>query len=163
MTSVRICILLGFLATSAMAFHLEFRELDLQESGGNETGKDLWRFEEKVDGQLPGVCWACKWIVNKVKKSLPRDNSEKQVHDLLFTPCFKHMDALWIFAWSLMFYFSHQNEVRDKLHRVCDKIGFLKSLCKKFVTKTIDILVEELSTTDDAKTICVKVRACSSK
>uniref|UniRef100_A0A8C9QVQ5 Saposin B-type domain-containing protein n=2 Tax=Scleropages formosus TaxID=113540 RepID=A0A8C9QVQ5_SCLFO len=133
MTSVRICILLGFLATSAMAFHLEFRELDLQESGGNETGKDLWRFEEKVDGQLPGVCWACKWIVNKVKKSLPRDNSEKQ------------------------------NEVRDKLHRVCDKIGFLKSLCKKFVTKTIDILVEELSTTDDAKTICVKVRACSSK
>uniref|UniRef100_A0A8C9QSQ2 Saposin B-type domain-containing protein n=1 Tax=Scleropages formosus TaxID=113540 RepID=A0A8C9QSQ2_SCLFO len=96
-----------------------------------QTGKDLWRFEEKVDGQLPGICWACKWIVNKVKESLPRDNSETQ------------------------------NEIKNKLLLVCDNIGFLRFLCKAFLSKSLDVLVEELSTTDSANTICINVQACS--
>ncbi|KAL4593245.1 non-pathogenic pore-forming peptide-like, partial [Arapaima gigas] len=97
------------------------------------TRKDLWRFDGEDEEQLPGICWVCKWIVNKVKKTLPRDNSEKQ------------------------------DEVKNKLLRVCDKIGFVKSVCKKFVSRSIDVLVEELSTNDDAKTTCVNLKACSHK
>lgn len=53
-----------------------------------------------------------------------------------------------------------QDEVKKKLENICDRIGFLKSLCRKFVNKYTDTLVEELSTTDDAKTICINIGVC---
>ncbi|XP_048046948.1 antimicrobial peptide NK-lysin-like [Megalobrama amblycephala] len=53
-----------------------------------------------------------------------------------------------------------QDEIKKKLSMVCDQIGFLKSLCRKFVNKYTDTLVEELSTTDDARTICVNISVC---
>ncbi|XP_029317047.1 uncharacterized protein LOC115027710 [Cottoperca gobio] len=82
-------------------------------------------------GKLPGVCWACKWALNKVKKVAGRNATVEKL--------------------------------TSKLKVVCDQIGLLKSLCRKFVTKHLAELIEELTTTDDVKTICVYTRACKSK
>ncbi|XP_051246575.1 NK-lysin tandem duplicate 4 isoform X1 [Dicentrarchus labrax] len=82
-------------------------------------------------GKLPGLCWACKWALKKVKKVMgPNATAENM------TP---------------------------KLLAVCDQIGLLKSLCRKFVKKHLGELIEELTTTDDVKTICVNTGACKPK
>uniref|UniRef100_A0A8C2J654 Saposin B-type domain-containing protein n=1 Tax=Cyprinus carpio TaxID=7962 RepID=A0A8C2J654_CYPCA len=52
------------------------------------------------------------------------------------------------------------DDIKKKLGMVCDETGFLKSLCRKFVNEYKDTLVEELSTTDDARTICVNIGVC---
>uniref|UniRef100_A0A3P9HSL8 Saposin B-type domain-containing protein n=1 Tax=Oryzias latipes TaxID=8090 RepID=A0A3P9HSL8_ORYLA len=54
-------------------------------------------------------------------------------------------------------------KIKSQLLNVCDKIGLLRSQCKKFVAKNLDVLTEELTTTDDVRTICVNVRACRPK
>ncbi|XP_076605126.1 antimicrobial peptide NK-lysin-like [Chaetodon auriga] len=82
-------------------------------------------------GRLPGVCWACKWALNKVKKVMgPNATAES---------------------------------VTSKLKSVCNEIGLLKSLCRKFVKVHLGELIEELSTTDDVRTICVNTGACKPK
>uniref|UniRef100_A0A3B4GUN2 Saposin B-type domain-containing protein n=1 Tax=Pundamilia nyererei TaxID=303518 RepID=A0A3B4GUN2_9CICH len=81
--------------------------------------------------QLPGKCWACKWILNKVKK-LAGPNATAE-------------------------------SLKSKLLSVCDGIGLLKSLCRKFVKVHLGELIEELTTTDDVRTICVNTGACKSK
>ncbi|XP_006798625.2 antimicrobial peptide NK-lysin-like [Neolamprologus brichardi] len=85
----------------------------------------------EVSMGLPGKCWACKWIVNKVKKLAgPNPTAES---------------------------------LKSKLLSVCDGIGLLKSLCRKFVKVHLGELIEELTTTDDVRTICVNMGACKSK
>uniref|UniRef100_A0A3Q2NPA0 Antimicrobial peptide NK-lysin n=1 Tax=Fundulus heteroclitus TaxID=8078 RepID=A0A3Q2NPA0_FUNHE len=69
---------------------------------------------------IPGICWGCKWALNRVKKVLGKNSTVQ-------------------------------------LKSVCDKIGLLKSKCKKFVDKNLGVLVEELTTTDDVRTICVNL------
>ncbi|XP_076013667.1 antimicrobial peptide NK-lysin-like [Genypterus blacodes] len=81
--------------------------------------------------KLPGLCWACKWALNKVKKELS-DNSTVE-------------------------------QVSSKLKGVCNQIGLLKSKCRSFVQKRLEELVEELTTTDDVRTICVNMKACKPK
>uniref|UniRef100_A0A3P8Q6D5 Saposin B-type domain-containing protein n=1 Tax=Astatotilapia calliptera TaxID=8154 RepID=A0A3P8Q6D5_ASTCA len=72
--------------------------------------------------QLPGKCWACKWILNKVKKLAgPKATAES---------------------------------LKSKLLSICDEIGLLKSLCRKFVKVHLEELIEELTT------ICVNMGAC---
>ncbi|KAL3968861.1 hypothetical protein ACER0C_028818 [Sarotherodon galilaeus] len=91
--------------------------------------------EEDVDMEvsmgasgLPGKCWACKWILNKMKKFAgPNATAES---------------------------------LKSKLLSVCDEIGLLKPLCRKFVKAHLDELIEELTTTDDVRTICVNTGAC---
>lgn len=81
--------------------------------------------------KLPGLCWACKWALNKVKKVIgPNVTAEK---------------------------------VKSKLLPVCNEIGLLKSLCQKFVKKHLAELIEELTTSDDVRTICVNTGACKPK
>ncbi|KAL0969559.1 hypothetical protein UPYG_G00229090 [Umbra pygmaea] len=58
---------------------------------------------------------------------------------------------------------SSNDQVKGKLLSVCDQIGFVKSLCKSLVKKHLWVLVEELSTTDDVRTICVNIKACKPK
>ncbi len=53
-----------------------------------------------------------------------------------------------------------QDDIKKMLGGVCDEIGFLKSLCRLLVNKYTDTLVEELSTTDNARTICVHIGIC---
>lgn len=50
--------------------------------------------------------------------------------------------------------------VKQKLLSVCDQIGLLKSLCRKFVKGHLGELIEELTTNDDVTTICVNSKAC---
>ncbi|KAI9515848.1 hypothetical protein NQZ68_020376 [Dissostichus eleginoides] len=82
-------------------------------------------------GKLPGVCWACKWALNKVKKAVGRNATVEKL--------------------------------KSKLTAVCNEIGLLKSLCRKFVKSRLSDLIEELTTTDDVRTICVNTKACKSK
>ncbi|KAG7328345.1 hypothetical protein KOW79_008289 [Hemibagrus wyckioides] len=52
--------------------------------------------------------------------------------------------------------------IKEKVMKVCDSIGFLRGVCRKFITKYLDTLTEELSTTDDPKTICQNIGICKS-
>ncbi|XP_034419288.1 NK-lysin tandem duplicate 4 isoform X2 [Cyclopterus lumpus] len=69
--------------------------------------------------KLPGLCWACKWALNK--------------------------------------------NLTLKFMSICKQIGLLKPLCIKFVKTHLAELVEEFTTTDDVKTICVNTAACKPK
>ncbi|XP_034419287.1 NK-lysin tandem duplicate 4 isoform X1 [Cyclopterus lumpus] len=81
--------------------------------------------------KLPGLCWACKWALNKVKKSIgPNATAEN---------------------------------LTLKFMSICKQIGLLKPLCIKFVKTHLAELVEEFTTTDDVKTICVNTAACKPK
>ncbi|XP_029972526.1 antimicrobial peptide NK-lysin-like [Salarias fasciatus] len=82
-------------------------------------------------GGLPGICWACKWALKKVKKVVG-DNATAAA-------------------------------LRSRLLSVCNEIGLLKTACRSFVKKNLGELIEELTTTDDVKTICINVRACKPK
>uniref|UniRef100_A0A667WXD8 NK-lysin tandem duplicate 4 n=1 Tax=Myripristis murdjan TaxID=586833 RepID=A0A667WXD8_9TELE len=93
----------------------------------NLDDADLVEEEIPVAGKLPGICWACKWALNKVKKAAGNNATA---------------------------------EVKIIILLLCDQIGFLKSLCRKFVKKNLSVLIEELSTTDDVRTICVNLKAC---
>ncbi|MED6294229.1 hypothetical protein CHARACLAT_018864 [Characodon lateralis] len=53
--------------------------------------------------------------------------------------------------------------IQSKLKVVCNELGLLKSKCQKFVNKYLGVLIEELTTTDDVKTICVNTGACKAK
>ncbi|KAM7403166.1 hypothetical protein PAMA_003881 [Pampus argenteus] len=93
--------------------------------------------EEQVDteisveaGKLPGVCWACKWALEKVKKAVGSNATVEKI--------------------------------KSKLLNVCNQIGLLKRLCSKFVHRSLSLLIEELTTTDDVRTICVNAKACKS-
>ncbi|XP_056623085.1 antimicrobial peptide NK-lysin-like [Triplophysa dalaica] len=110
---------------SVCAVHWEIREVESSED------VDVMPADKMTKQKLPGVCWACNWVMRKVKKMIT-PNSTKE-------------------------------EIEKDLHAVCEKIGFLKSLCKSFVKKYLGTLVEDLSTTDGPKTICVNVGVCKSK
>ncbi|CAB1432485.1 unnamed protein product [Pleuronectes platessa] len=53
--------------------------------------------------------------------------------------------------------------VKSHLNSICNEIGLLKSTCRKFVKVHLGELIEELTTTDDVRTICVNTRACKPK
>ncbi|KAM4626006.1 antimicrobial peptide NK-lysin-like [Polymixia lowei] len=95
------------------------------------------QFEEEtsvdagMDQQLPGVCWACKWALNKVKKTCGRNATVQ--------------------------------ELKHGLSVVCDQMGFLKFICRILMKKNLETLIEELSTSDDVKTICINIKACKPK
>ncbi|XP_072221455.1 antimicrobial peptide NK-lysin [Leuresthes tenuis] len=79
----------------------------------------------------PGICWACKWALNKVKKMAGKNATVEKL--------------------------------KSTLLRVCNEIGHMKSTCNKFVKRYLPVLIEELTTTDDVRTICVNVKACKPK
>ncbi|KAJ0008989.1 hypothetical protein NQD34_016404 [Periophthalmus magnuspinnatus] len=87
--------------------------------------------EVSAEMKLPGVCWACKWALNKIKKKMG-NNATAEV-------------------------------IKSKLLSICNQIGLIKSLCQKFVQKNLEVLIEELTTTDDVRSICVNVKACKPK
>ncbi|XP_043118324.1 antimicrobial peptide NK-lysin-like [Puntigrus tetrazona] len=100
-------------------------EMPKEVSTGNEPEGGSGEIQTE---QLPGLCWACKWAMKKMKKQISNGATPE--------------------------------DIKNKLGVVCDEIGFLKSLCRKFVNKYTDTLVEELSTTDDARTICINITVC---
>ncbi|KAF7667504.1 hypothetical protein LDENG_00056360 [Lucifuga dentata] len=89
--------------------------------------------KEKIslEAELPGLCWVCKWSLNKVKKFASANATAE--------------------------------DLTSKLISICNKMGLLKSVCHTFVKKNLGELVEELTTTDDVRTICVNIKACKPK
>ncbi|RXN12164.1 antimicrobial peptide NK-lysin-like protein [Labeo rohita] len=118
---LRSIVLITLLITSVCALHLEMHKV-------KSTGNELEDIGETPAEQLPGVCWACKWTMKKLRGQITSSSTK--------------------------------NDIKNMLGMVCDEIGFLKYLCKTFVNKFMDVLIEELSTTDNARTICVNVGVC---
>lgn len=50
--------------------------------------------------------------------------------------------------------------LKSKLSSICKEAGFLKSKCRKFVARHLGEFIEELTTTDDVRTICINAKAC---
>nr|QDQ16868.1 NK-lysin antimicrobial peptide [Sinocrossocheilus bamaensis] len=118
---LRSIVLIALLISTVGALHWEMHK----ETTGNELQESSGEVQTE---QKPGMCWACKWAMKKLKKQISNGATPE--------------------------------DIKKKLEMVCDEIGFLKSLCRKFVNQYRDTLVEELSTTDDAKTICVNIGVC---
>uniref|UniRef100_A0A3Q2EHM7 Saposin B-type domain-containing protein n=1 Tax=Cyprinodon variegatus TaxID=28743 RepID=A0A3Q2EHM7_CYPVA len=53
-----------------------------------------------------------------------------------------------------------EERITTKLKVICNELGLLKSRCHRFVEKHLRVLVKELTTKDDVKTVCIKIRAC---
>ncbi|XP_041828204.1 NK-lysin tandem duplicate 4 [Melanotaenia boesemani] len=93
---------------------------------------DEERVEISVEARaLPGMCWGCKWALNRVKKIIGQNATAEKL--------------------------------KSKLNTVCNEIGLLKAACRKFVKTHLGELIEELTTTDDVRTICVNTGACKPK
>uniref|UniRef100_A0A8C1UGS1 Saposin B-type domain-containing protein n=1 Tax=Cyprinus carpio TaxID=7962 RepID=A0A8C1UGS1_CYPCA len=114
--------LISLLISSVCALHWKMQK---EESTGNELEEGS---VEMPSEQLPGLCWACKWAMGKLKSEINKGSTKDDIKNMLGT--------------------------------VCDGIGFLKYLCRMLVNKYMGTLIEELSTTDDARTICVHVGIC---
>ncbi|KAJ8333210.1 hypothetical protein SKAU_G00421060 [Synaphobranchus kaupii] len=56
-----------------------------------------------------------------------------------------------------------KEEIKKKLHNVCNKLHFVKGTCKKVVNKYLNKLADELLTSDGARTACVKIKLCKPK
>uniref|UniRef100_A0A3B3R4D1 Saposin B-type domain-containing protein n=1 Tax=Paramormyrops kingsleyae TaxID=1676925 RepID=A0A3B3R4D1_9TELE len=50
-------------------------------------------------------------------------------------------------------------QIKNLLTDTCNEIGFLRMICKHLLGKFIDVLVEEISTSDNVNTICAAVKA----
>uniref|UniRef100_A0A671LEP4 Saposin B-type domain-containing protein n=1 Tax=Sinocyclocheilus anshuiensis TaxID=1608454 RepID=A0A671LEP4_9TELE len=107
------------------AFFLTVCALHLEMHKAKSTGNELKEDSE----QLPGLCWACKWAMKKLRSEIP-------------------MAQLRL------------DDIKGMLGMVCDETGFLKYRCRMFVNKYMGTLIEELSTTDNARTICVNIGVC---
>uniref|UniRef100_A0A4W4GZW3 Saposin B-type domain-containing protein n=1 Tax=Electrophorus electricus TaxID=8005 RepID=A0A4W4GZW3_ELEEL len=130
--NILICVLF---ACSACAMHLEYLKIESAEDDLLNSVLDQYYESEGLSETLPKTgadpfCWACKWVVKKVKKHLIT-NAKAEV-------------------------------IKNKLLQVCDQIRLMKTKCKKMVTKYMDVLTDELSTTDDPQTVCINVGICKS-
>ncbi|TMS21755.1 hypothetical protein E3U43_015728 [Larimichthys crocea] len=182
------------------------------------------------DQAFPGSCYACRYIVSKVKRQAGRDHSKARIRCLMMGVCngfrsrfvrsackkvtrrYQYRLSNYIakngssrricarlrlcrksFSVNHTYNASLQNSklkctiwtvhgrnlkvnnddqeevemsmerVTSKLKTVCNEIGLLKEKCIKFVNGRFGELVEELTTTDDVRTICVNLKACKPK
>uniref|UniRef100_A0A3B3R1T0 Saposin B-type domain-containing protein n=1 Tax=Paramormyrops kingsleyae TaxID=1676925 RepID=A0A3B3R1T0_9TELE len=76
---------LSALAESAIVDRWEYREVYFQKI--NETSEDLQELEALLEEQLPGLCWACKWIVKKARKLIGDNKTPDRMRDVLNRVC----------------------------------------------------------------------------
>nr|XP_055028868.1 antimicrobial peptide NK-lysin-like [Misgurnus anguillicaudatus] len=119
-------IILSLLVSSAFALQWEIYRED---STGNEESSG--EVMVKMNQKLPGVCWACKWAIKKVKNKISNGVT--------------------------------QDAIKRQLASVCDQIGFLRSMCRGLVNKYTGVLIEEISTSDNAATICMNIGVCKKR
>ncbi|XP_029586515.1 antimicrobial peptide NK-lysin-like isoform X2 [Salmo trutta] len=98
------------------------------------------------------------------------DPDDQEVLEARPEKCMQQLKGTcWVCKWALnkvkksISTSSSQEELKQKLLSVCDNVGFLKSMCKGLVKKHLWVLIEELSTSDDVRTICVNIKACKPK
>uniref|UniRef100_A0A4W4H7C5 Saposin B-type domain-containing protein n=1 Tax=Electrophorus electricus TaxID=8005 RepID=A0A4W4H7C5_ELEEL len=85
----------------------------------------------------------------------------------LLTPEVKLPGACWACKWIIktlkrqLGTETNMDNIKIGLNQVfCDQIGFLKFLCKPLVSKYMDVLTEELSTTDNPAIACANIGIC---
>lgn len=103
------------------------------------------------------MCWACKWALKKVKKIIGNNVTSEVTYWTSKVQrggrsCWKEQQC--------DFFCPLCQVIKTKLMSICDQMGLLKSLCRKFVKGHLGVLIEELTTSDDVRTICVNTRAC---
>ncbi|KAF4084117.1 hypothetical protein AMELA_G00125060 [Ameiurus melas] len=121
----------SFFIGSACAMHIEYLKVDSA--------------EELLDGTL---------------------DSADQDEDLPMSKIQVFPGSCWACKWAMNNVKSHLGNnptvglIKAQLAEVCNSIGFLRGICKSIISKYLDTLVEELSTTDDSRTICVHIGIC---
>uniref|UniRef100_A0A8C1SGI6 Saposin B-type domain-containing protein n=1 Tax=Cyprinus carpio TaxID=7962 RepID=A0A8C1SGI6_CYPCA len=148
---LRSIILITLLISSVCALHLEMHKA---KSTGIELKEDS---VEMPSEQLPGLCWACKWAMGKLKSEITKGSTKVGNSTVSYTFTSSY-EANGLMLTQLVTFL--QDDIKNMLGTVCDGIGFLKYLCRMLVNKYMGTLIEELSTTDDARTICVHVGIC---
>uniref|UniRef100_A0A3Q3W9M4 Saposin B-type domain-containing protein n=1 Tax=Mola mola TaxID=94237 RepID=A0A3Q3W9M4_MOLML len=90
--------------------------------------------------------------------------------NLLFCSVFKpslHLQLLgvcWLCQWALNKVKKRiganvtVESLKSKVSSICNEAGFLKSKCRKFVARHLGEFIEELTTTDDVRTICINAK-----
>ncbi|XP_061072071.1 antimicrobial peptide NK-lysin-like isoform X1 [Conger conger] len=118
-----LCFLLAYAVSAQSAhFHDEgFLEDDLAFDADADA---------KIETEFPGSCFICKRILEKVQRTLSKDDTKAALE--------------------------------KKLHGACTKLR-LGRICQRLVSKYINKLRSELSTTDSPRTACVKIRLCRPK
>ncbi|XP_053365384.1 antimicrobial peptide NK-lysin-like isoform X1 [Clarias gariepinus] len=93
---LRNILLASFLIGSACAMHLEYLKVDSDELLDGNLISDI--FNDFVDQsedlpmtkeQIPVVCWACKWVMKKVKKHLGNHEKAESIRAKLKNVCDK--------------------------------------------------------------------------
>ncbi|XP_063040218.1 prosaposin-like [Engraulis encrasicolus] len=56
-----------------------------------------------------------------------------------------------------------KEEIREQLDVACQKASFLKRVCRFFVRKFADKLPDEISSSENDRTVCVHLKACRRK
>ncbi|XP_058255679.1 antimicrobial peptide NK-lysin-like isoform X1 [Hemibagrus wyckioides] len=135
---LRNILLVFFFIGSACAFYLEYLKVHSEELADgtlqvSATSPDSFDQDEDFPASEEQIPGACALCKLVVKKV------KKHLGD--------HENA---------------NKIKQKLMRGCNMLPAGKDLCKRLVDKHINILVEELSTDDDPKTVCVKAGICKS-
>uniref|UniRef100_A0A8C2D9L4 Saposin B-type domain-containing protein n=1 Tax=Cyprinus carpio TaxID=7962 RepID=A0A8C2D9L4_CYPCA len=130
-------------------------EMQKEDSTGNELEKGSGEIQTE---QQPGICKVCKLAMKKLKKQI--SNGATLVCNSSVSYAFNKNSCETNSLMLILLVTFLQDDVKKKLAMVCDEIDSLKSLCRKFVYKYKDTLVEELSTTDDARTICINIGVC---
>ncbi|XP_053365385.1 antimicrobial peptide NK-lysin-like isoform X2 [Clarias gariepinus] len=82
---LRNILLASFLIGSACAMHLEYLKVDSDELLDGNLSEDLPMTKE----QIPVVCWACKWVMKKVKKHLGNHEKAESIRAKLKNVCDK--------------------------------------------------------------------------
>ncbi|KAL3968862.1 transcription factor CP2 related protein [Sarotherodon galilaeus] len=119
-----LCLVAAF---SVRAVHGRTLELSIDDEDADDVDMEF----SMGESGFPGKCWACEWIVKKMKKFAGPNATVESL--------------------------------TAKFHAICDEIGLLKSLCRKFVKVHLGVLIEEVTTTDDVWTICVNTGACKAE
>uniref|UniRef100_A0A8B9RAX2 Prosaposin-like n=1 Tax=Astyanax mexicanus TaxID=7994 RepID=A0A8B9RAX2_ASTMX len=81
-TMLKIILLTFLLIGTVCAMHLELLRVDDDEEHLNES---LDLLEPEVE--FPGMCWACKWAMGRLKRSLGTNTSKEAVKAMLGTVC----------------------------------------------------------------------------
>uniref|UniRef100_A0A8C7NW85 Saposin B-type domain-containing protein n=1 Tax=Oncorhynchus mykiss TaxID=8022 RepID=A0A8C7NW85_ONCMY len=75
---------LSLLACSVWEIHGQCQEVDLDDQEVLEA-----KPEKRMEQQLKGTCWACKWALKKVKKSISSSSSPEEIKQKLLSFCGK--------------------------------------------------------------------------
>ncbi|KAI7804962.1 prosaposin-like [Triplophysa rosa] len=72
--------LITLLICSACAVHWEIREVASSDDVDEMPA-------DRMTGRKPGVCWVCKWVVKKVKKSISTTSTPDEIKNKLLDAC----------------------------------------------------------------------------